>query len=550
MIRSLYIKNYVLIDELDIGFSGGFTTMTGETGAGKSILMGALSLILGQRADTSVLKLKDSKCVVEGEFQVDTDLKLFFEDMDLDFDPVTTMRREISPAGKSRAFINDSPVNLPVMKQLGSRLVDIHSQHQNLLVGELHYQMEVVDYLAASGHDLERYRKVYDEYNRLRARLNKHREEVEKLKEDLDFLQFQYNELDSARLDKDELETLESDFQRAAHSEEIGMALEHASYLMGQETNGILDQLKEMLVQLNKISDKYDPARDLHERLESSYIELKDLAGELSRQSEREDPDPGRMEKLQERLDLLYGLMQKYRVNSVPELIESRDRLSDKIDKITFSDEEISGMERELQALFEKMDLLSATIHGKREEAGNNMQSEMETRLQELGIPNARFRVEVRKKQEFDAFGKDEVAFLFSANKQSTLEELSRVASGGELSRVMLCIKAMVSDRQGMPTLIFDEIDAGVSGEIARKVGGIMDKLSRGRQVLAITHLPQVAAMGEDQLLVYKEDSENATHTRLRKLSSQERIEEIARMLSGEEVSSAALSNARELLRV
>lgn len=436
------------------------------------------------------------------------------------------------------------------MKQVGDRLVDIHSQHQNLLVGDQRYQMEVVDYLAGTLPDLEGYRVAFEKHRDLKNRLKKHREEVERLKEDLDFLQFQNNELEAAQLKTGELEILEADFQRAANWEEIGRVLEESSHQMWQESAGVLDQLKDMLLQMKKISGKYDPASALHDRLESSYIELKDLAGELNHLADREDPDPGRLEKLQERIDILYSLMQKYRVNTVEELIEIRGNLSSKIEKITFSDEEAARMEKELDTVQSEMESICGLIHDKRMAAGEQMKLSITSQLQELGIPNARFRVDVVEKEEFDQFGKDELSFLFAANKQGVLEELSRVASGGELSRVMLCIKSLVSDRKGMPTLIFDEIDAGVSGEIARKVGGIMDRLSRGRQVLAITHLPQVAAMGTDQLLVYKEDTAEASHTKLRKLSMDERIEEIARMLSGEKVSRAALTNARELLRV
>ena len=550
MIQSLYIKNYVLIDELDMQFSGGFTTITGETGAGKSILMGALSLILGQRADTSVLKLKQAKCIVEGTFVPGESVNKVFRDNDLDVEPLSTLRREIAPGGKSRAFINDTPVNLALLREIGNRLVDIHSQHQNLQLSEHQYQLEVVDYLARTGKELSAYQEAYSQYNRINNELERVKTEHARLKEDLDFMQFQYNELQSAHLKEGELESLESEFQRAEHAEEIGQGLIHSANLLLQESTGILDQLKEALNHLRKISRVFSPAKELSERMESAYIELKDIAAEVEDQAGKTDLEPGKLEQLQERIDLMFGLMQKHRVREVSELIAIRDQLYGKIEEITFSHEKTGALEKERDGFLDMMEKLAGNMHLKRATAGEEMQKKVEAQLKELGIPNARFRVEIARKKEFDLFGSDEIRFLFSANKQVSLEEISRVASGGEISRLMLCIKALVSDRKGMPTLIFDEIDAGVGGEIAEKVGGIMDRLAGGRQVVAITHLPQVASMGADQFSVFKEDTEEATYTRIRKLTAEERVTEIARMLSGESVTEAALSNARVLLRV
>ncbi len=550
MIQSLYIRNYVLIDELEMQFSEGFTTITGETGAGKSILMGALSLILGNRVDTSVLKLKEAKCIVEGTFRPGDAIRQVFEDNDLDFEAVTILRREIAPGGKSRAFINDTPVNLSLLKEVGGRLVDIHSQHQNLRLNDHQYQMEVIDYLARTGTGLSGYQETYLAWNRLSKEIERVKDEFSRLKEDLDFMQFQFNELHSAHLKEDELESLEAEFQRAENSEEIGNSLAQSASLLMQETTGILDQLSETLRQLQQISAFFSPARELFRRMESAYIELKDLSGDIENQAGKAELDPGKLSQLQERIDLLYSLMQKHRVKEVQELVALRERLSGKIEDITFSDDTVRSMEREQAGLLEVMKTAAEKLHLMRSAAGEEMQKRVELQLQELGIPNARFRVEIAKKEEFDLFGYDEIRFLFSANKQVPLEEISRVASGGEVSRLMLCIKALVSDRKGMPTLIFDEIDAGVSGEIAEKFGGIMERLSGGRQVIAITHLPQVASMGTDHFIVFKEDTDSATFTRIRKLGKKERIEEIARMLSGESVTEAALSNARVLLRV
>ena len=550
MIQSLYIKNYVLIDELEMQFSVGFTTITGETGAGKSILMGALSLILGQRVDTSVLKLKDAKCIVEGTFHPGDAVRGVFENHDLDYELVTTLRREIAPGGKSRAFVNDTPVNLPLLREIGNRLVDIHSQHQNLQLNDNLYQLEVIDHLAGTGNELTDYQSSYSRYNMISQELVQVKREITKLKEDLDFMQFQFNELDAAHLKEGELESLEADLQRAEHSEEIRSALFHSSGLLSGESSGILDLLKESLLQLQKISKYFTPTQELSKRVESAYIELKDISAEVEHQAEKTYIEPGRLEKLQERMDLLFSLMQKHRVKDLEALLTIRDQLQEKIEELTFSDEKVKGLEKKKEDLLGVMERLSKMLHLKRTTAAEGMDQKVESQLRQLGIPNARFKVGIEKMEGYDQYGSDEIRFLFSANKQMALEEISRVASGGEVSRLMLCIKSLVSDRKGMPTLIFDEIDAGVSGEIADKVGGIMDQLAKGRQVMAITHLPQVASRGTDQFIVYKEDTTDATYTRIRKLQPEERIIEIARMLSGEEVTDAALSNARVLLRV
>ena len=549
MIQTLYIRNYVLIDELEMQFSEGFTTITGETGAGKSILMGALSLILGHRVDTSVLKLKDSKCIVEGTFRTSEDLRSVFESNDLDFEGLSIIRREISPAGKSRAFVNDTPVNLPVLKELGSRLVDIHSQHQNLQLSEHQYQLDVIDYLARSSKELSEYRVVYGAYRTVADELIRVRDEISRLKDDLDYMQFQFDELQSAKLKEGELETLESEFQRAEHAEEIGQALGQSAALLIQESSGILDQLGQALGQLRKIKDYFTPAEGLFERMESTHIELKDLSSELDMQAAKSDLDPGKFGQLQERIDLMFSLMQKHKMRNVGELIGLREELSEKIEAITFSDEKIGLLEEKRAGYLKSMERLSALLHRKRSAAGREMELKVVSQLKELGIANAKFHVEVARRTEYDQSGSDEIRFLFSANKQVEMEEVSRIASGGEISRLMLCIKALISDRQGMPTLIFDEIDTGVSGEIAEKVGAIMERLSGDRQVMSITHLPQVASMGKEHFSVYKEDTVDATYTRIRKLNKEERIVEIARMLSGESLTDAALSNARVLLR-
>jgi DNA repair protein RecN (Recombination protein N) len=549
MIQSLYIRNYLLIEHLELDFSEGFITITGETGAGKSILMGALSLILGQRADTSVLKLKDAKCIVEGSFLPGEHLRKVFEANDLDFEQSTTIRREIAPGGKSRAFINDSPVNLPLLREVGNLLVDIHSQHQNLKLNDHLYQMEVINHMAGVEKELRLYQDTFAAFSDISRELEQVQKETSAMKEELEYMQFQYSELQSAHLLEGEMEELEANLQRAEHAEEIRTALFDSAIHFSTETTGILDQLRASISQLEKISQLYSPSKEMASRMDSAYIELKDIALELEEEVTKTGLEPGELEKFRERMDLLFGLMQKHRVRELEQLIELRNKLGEKIETLTFSDEKIGKLESGRLALQKTLLEQTAVLHKKRVAAAGKIELGIEEQLKQLGIPNARFRVELEKTGTFDVNGSDQVRFLFSANKQLAIEEISKVASGGEVSRLMLCIKSMVSDRQGMPTLIFDEIDAGVSGEIADKVGGIMDKLAAGRQVIAITHLPQVASRGADHFVVYKEDTSDASYTRIRKLKEDERITEIARMLSGEEVTEAALSNARVLLR-
>ncbi len=548
MLLSLYIRNYVLIDQLEMEFSSGFTTITGETGAGKSILMGALSLILGKRVDTSVLKLKDSKCIVDGSFRPGEHLRELFRLHELDFEPVTSIRREIAPSGKSRAFVNDTPVNLQIMKEIGNRLVDIHSQHQNLQLNDHLYQLEVVDHMAGLHPELEDYQQTFVEYSRVRKELEKVKSETAQLKGELEYMQIQYNELEAAQLKEGEMESLERDLQRAEHTEEIRGALFLAAGHLSDENTGILDQMKESLDQMKKIAPLFNPSQEWAARMESVYIELKDLAAEVFGEAGRVELEPGILEQLQERVDLLYGLMQKHKAGHVEELIGLRDQFSEKIESLVFSEDRIHELEKDKKALRKKLEKQAGILHLKRSGAAEELVGKLEPQLRQLGISNARFLAVVEQTPQFTEYGTDEVRFLFSANKQVDLEEISAVASGGEMSRLMLCIKSLVSGRKGLPTLIFDEIDAGVSGEIADRVAGIMDRLAVGRQVVAITHLPQVASRGNEHFVIFKEDTTDATYTRIRKLKDGERVTEIARMLSGREVTEAAISNARNLL--
>lgn len=550
MIQTLYIRNYVLIDQMEMHFSDGFTTLTGETGAGKSILMGALSLILGNRVESSVLKLQDAKCIVEGTFHPAESLRSLFESHELDYEPVTIFRREISPGGKSRAFINDTPVNLQVMKEIGNRLVDIHSQHQNLQLKDHLYQLEVIDHFSGAGRQLSMYRNRYKKYLTLNKKLTERRLETAVLKEELDFMQFQYNELEAARLKEGELVELEEALKQAEHAEEISHVFLQASEFLSAESTGILERLKEIRSQMSRMAAFSSTAKELSERLETVYIELKDVGSEVQQRADQSVIEPERLLKLQERLDLLYGLMHKHRVRELEGLISIREQLANKLEGLSVSEEHIEQLEKERDGLRSQLEKQAIDLHEIRTAASVEMQKRVQEMLQQLGIPHARFTVNIERNETLGPHGIDEVRFLFSANKQMAMEEISRVASGGEVSRLMLCIKSMVSDREGLPTLIFDEIDAGVSGEVADKVGGIMSRLATGRQVMAITHLPQVASRGTDHFVVYKEDTADASYTRIRKLESEERVTEVARMLSGKKVTDEALSNARVLLKV
>ncbi len=547
MIQHLQIRNYALIEHLEMDFTTGFITITGETGAGKSILMGALSLVLGNRADTSVLKSKDTKCIVEGHFQTGDRYRSFFDANDLDYDPVTIIRREILPGGKSRAFINDTPVTLGVLKTLGDQLVDIHSQHQSLQLKDHTYQLEVVDYVGENREELERYREAFALYREKNRELEQLTAELESLKGELDFYQFQYDELKAANLKEGELEEMEEELETLEHAEEIREVLQETARALNDET-GAVPQIKHSLDRQRKVSEYYPPLRNILPRMESVHIELKDMAAEVENLASTMEHDPARLQEVQERVDLLHSLLQKHKARDPGELIELRDQLEEKISRVTFSgdtldalNEEISGMEEELQKQAVKM-------HGVREKTGNYIEKEVITLLRELGIPHALFQVEVKKTGALGPNGVTDVRFLFSANKQLAPEEVSRVASGGEVSRLMLSIKSLLSDYKGLPTLIFDEIDAGVSGEVAEKVGAIMQRMSGGRQVIAITHLPQVASQGSEHYLVYKYDTDHTTLTDIRKLSPEERVTEIAKLLSGKQVTDAAMTNARALL--
>ncbi len=549
MLRKLVINNYALIDQLNIDFSPGLSIITGETGSGKSILLGALSLILGQRADTSVLQDKTRKCIVEGEFDIsDYGLEGFFNDNQLDYDHVSIIRREINESGKSRAFINDTPVNLNVLKELGTRLVDIHSQHHNLMLSENRFQLDVIDVIAGNSSLLESYRQHYSRYVSALEHYNSLSAKAEKAGSDLDYFQFQLDQLNIARLVEGEQHELEEELQLLTHAGEIKEVLGRSCAEFDGNENSLLNILKDIQHGLGRIEAFFPRIGDLHRRLQSTVIELKDISDELARLDSDTGFEPGRIDLVSERLDLLYSLQQKHRVSSVEELIAVRDDLQKKVDEINNYEFSIEEAGKKLDECRKSLAAVSETLSEARIKAVPLLEKHMVSLLKQLGIPNARFVVEHKKLPEFTKDGHDRVAFMFTANRQSPPMELSRVASGGEMSRVMLSLKSLIAKSKTLPTIIFDEIDSGVSGEVAGKTGNIMKSMSGHMQVINITHLPQIAGKGDQQFLVYKEDVDNATHTRIRLLEREDRVQEIARMLSSDGLSEAAMVNARELL--
>ncbi|GET25800.1 DNA repair protein RecN [Prolixibacter sp. NT017] len=550
MLKRLKIRNYALIRELDVEFHPGFTIITGETGAGKSILLGALSLILGQRADTTALKDSEKKCVVEGVFNVKAyGLKELFEQYDLDYEDQAIFRREISPSGKSRAFVNDTPVNLKAMRDLGLRLVDIHSQHQNLELNNQHFQLTVVDLYAGHNDLLVSYREKFRVYRKTVQELNALVEKAEQSKADLDYFRFQFEQLESAALVDGEQEEMEKELETLNHAEEIKGNLTQLFELLNGEGPSVVRGSKDGLNLLDKVAKFFPEGEELHQRLESAYLELKDIADEAERAAESIEYEPGRIGFLNERLDSIYTLQQKHRVETVAELIEIRESLDAKLSDIDSYDLEIEKLEKQRDAAETEVKKLAEQLSEQRKEVLPAIEERVNNLLLQLGMPNSRFRVDLASNGTPSATGIDEVSFMFSANKNAELCEISKVASGGEMSRLMLSLKSLISKSKALPTIIFDEIDSGISGEIAGKMGGILKEMSAGMQVINITHLPQVAAKGDYHFWVYKQDTEHETVTHLKLLSKKERVEELAKMLSGENISDAALQNAQELLR-
>lgn len=551
MLKQLYIKNFTLIDELNISMYPGFSVITGETGAGKSIILGAIGLLLGNRADTKAIKTGRDRCIIEAHFDLSRyGMKQFFVDNDIDEDlSDTIIRRELTTAGKSRAFINDTPVSLTKMRELGEQLVDIHSQHQNLLLQKEDFQLNVVDIIAQDEKEVKSYQEAYLAYKKANDQLKSLKEEIEKSRENEDFLRFQFKELEDAQLKKDEQEDLEQEYETMSHAEDIKTALFQSDTNLSGDDGSVLEKLKDASHQLESIKEVFPKIEELTERLDSSYIELKDIAQEINRLVDKVEFDPSRLETINDRLDLLNSLQQKFHVQNSAELIEVHNQLQEQLSHIEHSDENVEELEKQVEKLFTKAKQQAHALTLVREKSAKKVEEEMKQRLIPLGIPNVRFSISLSEKP-LSLDGVDKVNFLFSANKSTPLQPVTQVASGGEIARVMLSLKAMISGAVKLPTIIFDEIDTGVSGKIAEKMAQIMVEMGKHeRQVLSITHLPQIAAMGKHHYKVLKEETEEGTISCMTELSPAERIQEIAQMLSGSDISDAALANAKELLK-
>ncbi len=551
MLQKLSISNYALIDNLEISFDAGLNILTGETGAGKSIILGALSLILGQRAESRYFFNQQKKCVIEGTFRIgDFHLKSFFEDNDLDYEAETVVRREISADGKSRGFVNDTPVNLNAMKLLGEKLIDIHSQHATMEINDPEFQLLVVDSVARQPELLSEYQTKFRAYKKSTTKLQQLIEDSDKAKADLDYYQFQFDELEKAGLAADEQEQLEQELYALNNAEEIKRNLTGATYLMQDSEAAALIQLKEANQQLSALT-KFNPQiEELHERLNSAIIELKDIAAEVEILEQHTQTDDLRAADVNTRLSIIYNLQKKHRVNTNAELLSLQDELSGKIQQAVFGDEAIEKLQQQLAADKKELEGVAAQLSANRLKAIPTIESDVLNTLAEMGMSNSALKIETTTAPELTKNGTDLVRFLFSANKGHALAEMSKVASGGELSRLMLSIKSLIAKNTALPTIIFDEIDTGVSGEVANKVGQIMEQLSNNLQVITITHLPQIASKGKAHYFVYKDDEADTTRTRIKQLSDDERILEIAKMLSGDKPGESALQNARELLAI
>jgi DNA repair protein RecN (Recombination protein N) len=550
MLVKLYVQNYALIKELDIELENGLTIITGETGAGKTILLGALSLILGNRADSSVLLEKKEKCIVEGTFRIDDyDLEEFFLSAEIDYEPLTILRREINPAGKSRAFINDTPVTINVLKELGDRLIDIHSQHQTLMLNENKFQLNVIDSFAGTAGTGNSYRKIYRRFKALKKEADEARERAERNQSDLEYYRFQLNQLEEAKFTVGEQEELEREQELLTHAGEIKMALATASGLLSSETSSILSMLREVRSNLLRVKDFLPQGQQIYDRADSEWIEINDLSGEIERLAVSIEADPARLEWVNDRLDNLYSLLQKHKVSSLTELIATQEEMKKIAAGLVESDERLAQLGALVQEELEKLQKLAGELTKMRHSVVSDVEKRITDLLQQLGMPNARFRIKMMQLPDFTTSGLDQADFLFSANKQVEPENLAKTASGGELSRVMLSLKSLLTRNINLPTIIFDEIDSGVSGEVADKVGRILAGMGKYMQVINITHLPQVAARGTRHYHVFKDDSGDATITRIKLLTADERVVEVARLLSGSEVTEIAIRNAQELLQ-
>ena len=550
MLQQLYIHNFTLIDKLDIHFSSGFSVITGETGAGKSIILGAIGLLLGNRADARLVKAGTDKCIVEAHFDISRyDMQQFFIDNDIDYEPDDCiMRRELRANGKSRAFINDTPVSLTTARELGEQLVDIHSQHQNLLLQKDDFQLSVVDIIANNNKELQQYRTTYREYSDTKAALKKLEEQIAANRANEDFLRYQAKELVDANLVAGELSELEQEVETLSHTEDIKTALYSADEALSNDNVGIISSCKSAISRLSTITEVYPPVRELADRLDSAYIELKDIAHDISSLADNVDYDPQRLEVASSRLDALYSLQQKHHVETIEELIALRDNILHQLSHIDNADEELDALKAKVNELLAICTTKAKALTATRQKAAKKIEQQITDRLIALGMPNTRFEVRIEEKP-LSNDGADKPAFYFSANKNTPLQPVAQVASGGEIARVMLSLKAMISGAVKLPTIIFDEIDTGVSGRVAEMMAQIMKEMGdSNRQVISITHLPQIAALGSNHYKVEKTDTANGTTSTMRQLTPEERITELAQMLSGSNITDAAIQNARSLL--
>lgn len=550
MLQQLYIHNFTLIDKLDIHFSSGFSVITGETGAGKSIILGAIGLLLGNRADARLVKAGTDKCIVEAHFDISRyDMQQFFIDNDIDYEPDDCiMRRELRANGKSRAFINDTPVSLTTARELGEQLVDIHSQHQNLLLQKDDFQLSVVDIIANNSKELQQYRTTYREYSDTKAALKKLEEQIAANRANEDFLRYQAKELEDANLVAGELTELEQEVETLSHTEDIKTALYSADEALSNDNVGIISSCKSAISRLSTITEVYPPVRELADRLDSAYIELKDIAHDISSLADNVDYDPQRLEVASSRLDALYSLQQKHHVETIEELIALRDNILHQLSHIDNADEELDALKAKVNELLAICTTKAKALTATRQKAAKKIEQQITDRLIALGMPNTRFEVRIEEKP-LSNDGADKPAFYFSANKNTPLQPVAQVASGGEIARVMLSLKAMISGAVKLPTIIFDEIDTGVSGRVAEMMAQIMKEMGdSNRQVISITHLPQIAALGSNHYKVEKTDTADGTTSTMRQLTPEERITELAQMLSGSNITDAAIQNARSLL--
>lgn len=549
MLTRLAIKNYVLIRELDINFSDGLSIITGETGAGKSILLGAMGLVLGERADAKTLFDKKGKCIIEAEFSISHyNLKDFFSQHDIDFESNTIIRREINSEGKSRAFVNDTPVNLSVLKELSSYLVDVHSQHQTLTLNTSAFQLNVLDITAGNQKQLNDYSNQFNEYKKLLKQLAELKTLESKSIAESEFLQFQFDELESAGLKQGEFEKIESELQLLNNTENIVLTLDSTSDILSDGETNVLSNITQAVNRLNGIARLHPSLEDILKRIQSCNIELKDISSELTALKSQFSLNPSQLEILNDRLSVYNRLQQKHRVKNADDLIVLQQEIANRLQTFQSLTDDIEKCDKQTQDLYNKLKQIGAELHSSRQKAAQSFKKDILKLLKDVSLNDAQFEIDLTATEELTATGTTAVRFLFSANKGVTVMELAKVASGGELSRLMLCIKALIANKTSMPTIIFDEIDTGISGEVAHKVGNLIEQLSESRQVLAITHLPQMAGKGKTHYFVFKHIEKGIAQSRIKTLSAEERVVEIAKMLSGEEVTDASLQNARHLL--